>query len=170
MSYYNHYPYRRVRFRSNGSFVIYENDSTIMEGNWEPVPQGLRIFGRKYFTNPRASEYLQAMKLGTEVKIFQAVVEAYDPAKIGFEQAKKYLKTIMADREFYKPASKNQCNFWWLAMAPDGAKLTGAGEADFMRKAYDLAVKEKAILLYSPLFTDFFLPGDGLYQTYGMSI
>jgi hypothetical protein len=160
----DNFPYRRLRIRSNGSFVAYHY-GMIMEGNWEPVQGGVRLFGKKYYTDPRASEYLQAVKSKSGVKIFQANVIIIDPAKSPRADIGKYFKAILADRGFYRLiADKNRPKTmdWWLAADKKPTKVSGQTEEELVQKAYGAALKNKAVLLYSSLFTDLFLPADQL--------
>jgi hypothetical protein len=76
---------RTIRFRSNGTFVIYDlqdrwnddedNDKPdyIYEGNWENAEQGIRIFGKKYSPSYGASQYLTGQE-GSSYGIFQSNV------------------------------------------------------------------------------------------------
>lgn len=164
------FPYRRLRIRSNGSFVSYYYGQ-VLEGNWEPTANGVRLFGRKYYTDPRDSEYLQAAKAKTPVSIFQNIVEITPVAKIPYADCKKYFRPILADRGFYKyVAAKDRPKVmdWWAAIEDDPKNIQGQTEEALTRKAYDLAAKRKAFLLASPLFTDLFLPGNELdyYSVY----
>ncbi|MCL6613910.1 MAG: hypothetical protein K6U03_04725 [Firmicutes bacterium] len=157
----DYYPSRRLRIRANGSFVAYES-GTVLEGNWEPIEGGVRLFGKKYLTNPRDSEYLQAVKEKTAVKIFQAGVSIIDPTTLSYEQAKQYFKPILAERGYYtyiKQPNRPKTLDWWLA-SDDHTKISGKTEEELMRQAYDKALAQKALLLSSPLFTDFLIQTD----------
>lgn len=164
------YPHKSIRFRSNGSFVCYAKDGQIMEGNWEPTTNGVRIFGKKYTTttNYYNSIYLQEMKEKTAVKIFQENITVFNLANSSYEQVKKCFKTILADRHFYQNyTGKNGPIVWWIGLKPFGeVKITAANTEQLMKKLYDFGVAHKAVLLDSPLFTDLFLPGDQIQQTY----
>ncbi len=74
---------KRIRLRSNGSFVIYldfgSNDdgsqtANVLEGNWADEQGVLRIFGKRYTTELRSSDYIQADKTKSvpTAKIFQS--------------------------------------------------------------------------------------------------
>jgi hypothetical protein len=74
---------KRLRLRSNGSFVIYldfgsKNDGSVsanvLEGNWAVEQDVLRIFGKRYTTELQSSDYVQAAKSKTvpTAKIFQS--------------------------------------------------------------------------------------------------
>lgn len=165
------YPLRRIRLRSNGSFVIYIENRLVMEGNWEPIAGGVRIFGKKYYTDPMAAEYLQAVKSQTQVSIFQAQIQAYDLAKTSFDKVKSHYRPILADRDFYEYFAKEagQGLYWLTGSDPEGkAPITGKSESELTRRAFDAGARQGAILLSSPQFTDVFLPTDRLVQTYGM--
>lgn len=166
------YPYRKLRLRSNGTFVIYSfYDDVVMEGNWESMPNGVRIFGKKYVTNPRDSEYMQAVKTKTTVKIFQANLEFIDLIKCDLAVYKKYFKTMLAERKFVQDKSLkpnyNNIN-WWMSVEPyEEAKIDAKTEDELFKKLLLVARSQKAVLIYSPLFTDLFVPSDETYQPYG---
>lgn len=74
---------KRLRLRSNGSFVIYldfgsKNDGSVsanvLEGNWAAEQDVLRIFGKRYTTELQSSDYVQAAKSKSipTAKIFQS--------------------------------------------------------------------------------------------------
>jgi hypothetical protein len=123
------YPHRSIRFRSNGSFVCYTDDG-IMEGNWEPVANGVRIFGKKYYTNPFSSIYLQEVRSKTTIKIFQENIAMIDITKLSLAEAKKFFKPILADRHFYQEfTGKSISAVWWMGIKPYGeARITGISE------------------------------------------
>lgn len=160
------YPHKSIRLRSNGSFVGYFNDGDIMEGNWEPLPDGVRIFGKKYATYYSNSIYMESMKQTGTAVIFQDVIKVFDITKLPFSDAKKYLKTILAERSFYKTDADNPglC-FWWLGLEPYGAmKIEGENEEELLKACYKKAVELKAFLLVSPLFSDLFLSSEQVQQ------
>lgn len=157
------YPYKTIRFRSNGSFVCYSQDDQIMEGNWEPIPDGIRIFGKRYRApSVYNSSYLQEVEEKTAVKIFQANITVIHCADTSYEQVKKYFKSILADRNFYKEFNgKNPSATWWIGLKPYGkVKITANNEDQLLKKLFEFAAAHKAVLLRSSLFTDLFLPSD----------
>lgn len=170
--YDGYYPFRSIRFRSNGSFVIYENiRDEIMEGNWEPKKEGTYIFGKRYMTNPRDSEYLQAVREKRAVRIFSANLTIQKVSSIPFEKAKKYLQTMLEDRDFSGVHSwysqRGRPVFWWTGLDPyGGIKIEAETAEEFMRRAYELAVEQDAFLIASPLFVDLFVPLNQTTQTY----
>ncbi len=81
------FPRQRLRLRSDGSFVIYKSievqrpdskekpisqTADVLEGNWEAVPAGIRIFGKKYPTVIATSEYLKETAPTNDAAIFQS--------------------------------------------------------------------------------------------------
>lgn len=166
--YFGYYPYRGVRFRANGSFVIYcEDNREIMEGSWEPLGDGVRIFGKRYITNPWASAYLQAVKEKTAVRIFQANVTIKPVATLTYEEARQYLRVMLEERKKYWRETEGKINLWWMGIEPfEQAKIKGDTEEELLKKAYVVACEQGAILIASSLFVDFFLPEDRTFQTY----
>jgi hypothetical protein len=166
--YYNayEYPHKSIRLRSNGSFVGYFNDGDIMEGNWEPLPDGVRIFGKKYATYYSNSVYMESVKKAGTAVIFQDIIKVYDITKLSYTDVRKYLKTILAERHFYEIYAKNPgLTFWWLGVEPYGRmKLEGETEEELLNACYKEAVELKAFLLVSPMFSDLFLPGEQVRQ------
>lgn len=163
------YPYKTIRFRSNGSFVCYSQDNQIMEGNWEPITDGIRIFGKKYRTPTYYnSSYLQEVKEKTSVTIFQENITVVNCIDSSYEQCKKYFKTMLADRKFYQSFNgKNSPITWWIGLTPFGkVNITADNSDQLMKKLYDFAVSHKAVILDSPLFTDLFLPSDQVEFVY----
>jgi hypothetical protein len=162
------YPHKSIRLRSNGSFVAYINDNDIMEGNWEPLADGIRIFGKKYATYYSNSIYMESTNQTSTVAIFQDVIKIIDMTKLPYNDAKKYFKTILAERQFYEIYAENPglC-FWWLGVEPFGSiKIDGKSEEELLKTCYGKAVERKAFLLVSPMFTDLFLPGEQTQQAY----
>lgn len=162
------YPHKSIRLRSNGSFVGYFNDGDIMEGNWEPLEDGIRIFGKKYATYYSNSIYMESMKQTSTVAIFQDIIKVMDITKLTFQEARKYLKTILAERQFYETYAQNPgLSFWWLGLEPYGSqKIEGKNEEQLLKACYEKAVERKALLLVSPMFTDLFLPAEQVQQVY----
>ncbi len=164
------YPYRSFRLRSNGSFVGYFDEGVIAEGNWEPLPDGVQIFGKKYVTYYDDSIYLQSTKRNPETKIFQDTIKVIDPAKIPYLEAKKHLKTLLSERGFYEMFPKKPGPYvWWLGIKPFyKVKITGKNEEELLKACYDKAVANKAYLLVSPLFIDLLMPSEQVEQSYGV--
>lgn len=102
----------RIRIRSNGTFVIYKGfdfskgyndrpeaptnvDSAVMEGNWEPVGDKIRIFGRQYKTALVNSEYLtSATPPAPRSTIFQSELSLSQYAKIAHADRSKLIQTL----------------------------------------------------------------------------
>lgn len=102
----------RIRIRSNGTFVIYKGfdfskkyndnpespanvDSVVMEGNWEPVGDKIRIFGRQYKTALVSSEYLtSATPPAPRSTIFQSELSLSQYAKIAPADRSKLIQTL----------------------------------------------------------------------------
>lgn len=162
------YPHRSIRLRSNGSFVGYFSDGSITEGNWEPLPDGFRIFGKKYVTYYNDSIYMRSDRQKVEVKIFQDTIKYIDPTKTPYSEVKKYLKTILAERDYFQYVSKNPRPVnWWMGIQPHRqARLNGKNEEELLKACYEKAIALKAYLLVSPLFIDLFLPEETLVQAY----
>lgn len=102
----------RIRIRSNGTFVIYRGfdfskkyndspeapanvDSVVMEGNWEPVDDKIRIFGRQYKTALVSSEYLtSASPSAPRSTIFQSELSLSSYGKISPTDRNKLLQSL----------------------------------------------------------------------------
>jgi hypothetical protein len=166
--FFSYYPFRGLRFRSDGSFVIYQHvGNEIMEGNWEPNRTGARIFGKRYMTNPRASEYLQAVQEKRAVRIFQADVTIQKISAMSFEEAKKYLEVMLEERNYSKVSTKTNPVFWWMGIEPYGkVNVPGKTKEELMRGVYKKAIEEEALFVTSPLFVDLFIPLNRTEQTY----
>lgn len=162
------YPHKTIRLRSNGSFVGYFDDGDIMEGNWEPLADEIRIFGKKYTTYYSNSIYMESMKQKTTSVIFQDIIKIFDITKLSYNEAKKYLKTILAERHFYETYAQNPgLFFWWLGVEPYGSvKIKGENEEELLKACYKEAVELKAFLFVSPMFCDLFLPSEQVQQVY----
>jgi hypothetical protein len=161
------YPYCSIRLRSNGSFVGYSKNNFVVEGSWEPISSGVRIFGKKYLTYSDDAVYMQNRKQNKGVKIFQDSITIYDMTKTPFAVVKKYFKTLLAERSYYQLYRRNPGTMaWWSGTKPGKVKVTGKSEKELIKACYDLAVASKAHLLVSPLFTDLFLPNEQVEQLY----
>lgn len=157
------YPRRSLRIRSNGSFVGYFGDGFITEGNWEPLPDGFRIFGKKYVTYYDDSIYMQnSTRKENEAKIFQETMKIINLNKTPYAEAKKHLKTLLAERGYYRIIKENPGPvIWWMGIEPyENAKLTGNTEEEMLKACYEQAVKLKAYFIVSPMSTDLFMPED----------
>lgn len=138
------------RLRSNNSFVLYYHyGMEVMEGNWEEQDEGIRIFGKRYPTNRRDSMYLRAGKEQPQVVIFQSNVKIIDTATLTYEQMKGYLKTILAERGYYKIVdriNKSEPVIWSYDIrneVNDTRKIVAKNEEELLRRTYDLAIKQK---------------------------
>jgi hypothetical protein len=165
----------RLRLRSNHSFVLYYHyESQVMEGNWEEQTGGIRIFGKKYTTNRKDSMYLSSEKKDPQAEIFQADIKIIDPAKLSYGDIKGYLKTILAGRGFYDVTGQinpSKPIVWRVDTKDDNSNIKGNSDEELCMGTYQFAVKHKALLLVSPLFTDLFLPSDQVsYYTQGYVI
>lgn len=154
-----------IRLRSNGSFVSHRN-SLVMEGNWEETADGVRLFGKKYYTNPLDSAYLQAVKERTSVQIFQADVKIIDVASTPYVNVKKALQAILVDRVRDRkliPPLK-----WWTGLGRyiDEVYAEGITQEELLKATYNLAVERKALLAISPLFIELMMPADEVSEYY----
>lgn len=152
------YPFRRLRIRSNGSFVAYLDEGMVAEGNWEPLSDGLRIFGKKYVTYYSDSIYMQDTKKDNETRIFQETIKIIDLSKTPYSEGKKYLKTLLAERNYYDLIAENPGPVnWWMGIEPHyKAKLTAKSEEELLKACYDKAAELNAFFLVSPMFTDLY--------------
>lgn len=101
----------RIRIRSNGTFVIYKGfdfskiyddrreaptgvESVVMEGNWEPVGDNIRIFGRQYKTALVTSEYLTKAPTAPRSTIFQSELSLSKYGKLSPAERSKLLQFL----------------------------------------------------------------------------
>ena len=148
--YLSDYPFRSLRFRSDGSFVIYQyvGGNEIMEGNWEPNRTGARIFGKRYMTNPRTSEYLQAVQEKRAVRIFQADLVIQKISSVPFDEAKKQLEVMLKNVIIQGSSKKKNPVFWWMGIEPYGkVHIAGKTKEELMRGVYNKAVEEEALFV-----------------------
>jgi hypothetical protein len=97
-----------------------------------------------------------------EAKIFQETMKIINLNKTPYAEAKKHLKTLLAERGYYRIIKENPGPvIWWMGIEPyENAKLTGNTEEEMLKACYEQAVKLKAYFIVSPMSTDLFMPED----------
>lgn len=171
----------RIRLRDNGTFVVYKDfnygkadsaakptsiNAGILEGNWEPKGDKLRIFGKKYVSALQKSEYLQETSSGEpRVQIFQSEVEAKPYRSLTPEEKQKLFAFLWAKKQ--GPANRNQNLLWVLGAtkwngtdAYKKAQVEGAGFEALMRALDPILEELNPVYLSSSVLTDLFLPTD----------
>lgn len=171
----------RVRIRDNGTFVVYKDfnygkadsaakptniNAGILEGNWEPKGEKLRIFGKKYVTALQKSEYLQEATSGEpRVQIFQSEVEAKPYRSLTAEEKQKLFAFLWAKKQ--GSTNRNQGFIWILGATKwDGTEsnkktqVMGASFDALVRNLDPILQELNPIYLSSSVLTDLFLPTD----------
>jgi len=168
------FPRQRLRLRSDGSFVIYKSvdvqtaDSNVnqtadvLEGNWEPVPAGIRIFGKKYPTVIAASEYLKETAPTNDAAIFQSELHLKNYAELSAGERQSLFDQLWAAKR--GPASKGAARWGYCSLAgmKEGAPQKVFGKtATAVFQAWDQFLQsQNPIVLLSTMLTDVLLPSE----------
>lgn len=171
----------RIRIRDNGTFVIYKDfnygkedsaakptsiNAGVLEGNWEPKGDKLRIFGKKYVSALQKSEYLQEpASAEPRVQIFQSEVEAKPYRSLTAEEKQKLFAFLWAKKG---GSSNRKQSFVWVLGSTrwngsDAYKKTQVEGSDFdaLIKSIDPILTElNPIYINSSVLSDLFLPTD----------
>lgn len=171
----------RLRLRDNGTFVIYKDfnygksdsavkptdiNANVLEGNWEPKGENIRIFGRKYVTALQKSEYLQeAASAVPRVAIFQSELTVKPYRSLTEEEKQKLFAMLWAK----KKGSPNQVQpFTWVLGATkwngtDQYKKRQVSAPNYaaLVKAVDVLLQElNPLYVSSSVLSDLLLPTD----------
>jgi hypothetical protein len=169
-----------IRIRSNGTFVMYlgydygstinqgddgtgEVSSKVIEGNWEAKDGQVRIFGKKYVTSLRSSEYLRGKIDNSRAEIFQSglKISAYGQLP---EAKRRQILFFLYKSMKTKRSGKGEI-FWPVGL--DIKKLgtsyfssffEGAAESEVIKKA-DLELKKlNPFYIESSVYSGLVLP------------
>lgn len=115
---------KRIRLRSNGSFVIYRDFSdyangdrslsaNVLEGNWVIENDKLRIFGKRYTTELRSSDYMQGRDTDAvpKARIFQSYLMIKPYSELTYKQKDDVVQFLLKSRGMPKSDSKQ---FVWV--------------------------------------------------------
>ena len=146
-----------LRFRSNGTFVIYR-ESEILEGNWDPRDRQLRIFGKKYETSFQSAEYLQQRVSVPQATVFQSALSFREFNQMSEADRAKaiqyHLKT--AKREQFEDGT----SLSWATGFSGALVISGKSEAILAMKVASELRKRNAFFVESSVFTGIVLPFD----------
>ncbi|MBF0106738.1 MAG: hypothetical protein HQM16_15605 [Deltaproteobacteria bacterium] len=169
---------KNFRLRSNGTFVMYQdfNDepfdtgdltARVLEGNWEVLGETVRIFGKKYTTTLRHSEYMQAKGETPQPIIFQSLLTIKKYNTLTPAEKQGLLAFIFASR---KGTLKIQDDpiAWYLMVADlTNPSVTGKTQ-DALLKTLDQQLKAlDPYTIKSTELTDIVLPTDTVYECGG---
>lgn len=164
----------RLRLRDNASFVIYKNfdygsssesvSADVLEGSWEIKDGVVRIFGRKYVTSLRDSEYLQEQTSKTpRSSIFQSGLTIKPYSQLTPKEKADLFAMLWVAKK--APANKQQKIGWVLGAKkiPDyfeRRSLWGEGQDDLFRKLDVQLLALNPYYVKSSVITDLLLPAD----------
>ncbi|MBI4236826.1 MAG: hypothetical protein HY696_00235 [Deltaproteobacteria bacterium] len=164
----------RIRVRGNGTFVIYKDfnygtadsaqrpaniNANVVEGNWEPKGGTLRIFGRKYVTALRQSEYGGTSAPATaRTEIFQSEL-SIKPYNGLTAQEKATLFAYLWQKK-HGPTTKAQ-KFLWV-IGKDDQWIEGANYEDLVKKMDAALLSLNPYYLQSSVLNDLVLPSDAV--------
>lgn len=168
--------HQRVRLRSDGSFVVYKYEETqktdaqasplnqvadVLEGNWEPVPAGIRIFGKKHPTLLAVSEYLKEAAPSAEAAIFQSELRLKRYGELSPNERQGLFDRLWTAKR--GPAAKNQGVRWDSCLLSEKYTQTDGNAFGADRgavfQAWDRFLKGvNPYVVESTMLTDVFLP------------
>jgi hypothetical protein len=170
--------YNHIRIRDNGTFVIYkwadvgkvDSESTpftltgnVLEGNWEPKLNDIRIFGKKYPTTIAASEYLKEQGNAVTSAIFQSELAVKRYSEMTPSERQQALALLWTSKA--GPANKAQKLIWFTSLIqPAGGPVDykGANYADLIKNLDAALAQRNPYYISSTQFTDLVLPTDSL--------
>ncbi|MCP4163905.1 MAG: hypothetical protein GY760_27910 [Deltaproteobacteria bacterium] len=158
---------KRIRLRSNGTFVIYKNfdygvstsedvTAKVLEGNWETKGKRLRIFGKRYTTSLRSSEYL-TNKTKPAASIFQSYLTIKRYHSLSRKEKKQIFDSILSTRKI-----KTGKNLFISNVINKDRGTSGENKNDLYDKIDKLLTKHNPYYLKSSVFTDYILMTDKL--------
>lgn len=179
-----------IRLRSNGTFVIYKDfdyggvsagnnggavAANVIEGNWEPKGDGVRIFGKKYTTSLRSSEYLEGPTKAAQAAIFQSDMTFNKYGALTKPERIKILKGIEA--QFYTAGKvKNESptsSLYWSARITNGPSLEyggtgykGENEGKLLENTDTDLKARNPWVIKSSVFNGLVLPTDNVGQCF----
>ena len=160
------------RIREDGSFVIYKDfdygtadlhegavSAGVIEGNWEPKDAGLRIFGKKYTTSLRSSEYLSSKGKDSQAAIFQSEMSFTPYAKMTAEARIKTLTGIL-NQQKDSTFSRGSDSLNWETGLKGHSRVTATTEAKLLKQMDLLLLKRNPVFVESSVLNGLFLPTD----------
>jgi hypothetical protein len=164
---------KRLRLRSNGSFVIYLDfgaktdgsvSANVLEGNWAVEQDKLRIFGKRYTTELLSSDYVQAAKNKSvpTAKIFQSNLTFTRYNDLPKAKQESVFQAMIKSRPAAHDTGdgftwENTCN-----LAPegkDGQLFAGTYQA-LLTMTRKYIEKINPYYIESSVVTDLFMPSD----------
>ncbi|MFA6903449.1 MAG: hypothetical protein WC236_10230 [Gallionellaceae bacterium] len=164
---------KRLRLRSNGSFVLYldfgsKNDGSVsanvLEGNWAVEQDVLRIFGKRYTTELQSSDYVQAAKSKSvpTAKIFQSNFTFTRYNDLPKAKQESVFQAMIKSRAAVQDAGygfawENTCNI--ASDSKDGQLFASSYQA-LLTMTRKYIVKINPYYIESSVVTDLFMPSD----------
>lgn len=161
---------KRIRLRTNGSFVIYQGfeygtssdgsiSANVLEGNWVEEKNKLRIFGKRYTTALRSSDYIKGVKTNKvpTAKIFQSHVTLKRYSELSKGEKNQLFAYLIKNRGL--PKNKSNVLKWTILFGKWGEHSISGDDANGLKKS--LAVffeKVNPYYIKSSVMTDVLLP------------
>jgi hypothetical protein len=171
---------KRLRLRSNGTFVIYLDfgateygsvSANVLEGNWAVEQGKLRIFGKRYTTELRSSDYVQAAENKTvpTAKIFQSYVTFTRYNDLSKDKQEKVFQALVKSRP--QPSDNGQGGFTWektCNITPDNTNylLFASSWQALLDNTRKYIEKINPYYIESSVVTDLFMPSNKVYGCY----
>ena len=168
---------KSLRLRSNGTFVIYldfgsvSNDGSesanVLEGNWTVEQDKLRIFGKRYATQLRSSDYIKAEKTRSvpTANLFQSYITVTRYNDLSKAEQEGILQAMIKRRPPVKDAG---IGFSWVntckvAVKPEPGGLFADTWSGLMSSTRKYLEKINPYYVESSVVTDLFMPTDSVY-------
>jgi len=158
----------RMRIRSDGTFIIFIGTSMdsrdnritshVLEGNWEPKGDQIRIFGKRYATDLVTSEYLVEEHQAAP-EIFQSLLTVKPYRSMTPEEKREILATSRA------PASIG----YRIDISTDSRlnRIDAKDLDSFMALADTIFTRVNPYFVHSPVFSALVLPTDEVSSSSG---
>lgn len=165
---------KRLRLRSNGTFVIYldfgsvRNDggesANVLEGNWAVEQGKLRIFGKRYATQLKSSDYVQAEKSKSvpAANLFQSYITLTRYNDLSKAKRESILQAMIKSRP---PVKNTEYGFSWenscrVATGREDGLLFADTWQGFLSNTRKYLEKTNPYYVESSVVTDLFMPTD----------
>jgi hypothetical protein len=164
---------KRLRLRSNGSFVIYLDwgqardgsmAANVLEGNWTADQDKLRIFGKRYTTELINSDYIQAAKNKSvpAAKIFQSNLTFTRYNDLPKAKQESVFQAMIKSRPTVKDSGDG---FSWentCSLAPENkdGQLFAASYQGLLALTRKYIEKINPYYIESSVVSDLFMPSD----------
>jgi hypothetical protein len=160
---------RFVRFRSDGTFVIFNRKggewstkSTVMEGNWASMPNGIRIFGKRYKreTNVQQRNYGQSEET-SPVEIFQSDFTIGKFKELTGAQQKQLASLLITNvKAFDNPRVEPNGGSIFTVASNSGWEVTAPSRETLKTNLQAELNKINPLTIQSSLFADALLPSE----------